>query len=198
MKTSSRPISDRFCCGADAIDTRIMVAIMLLAAVAGMYFFGAGETPAPTVDEAARTDSFYMKKLVLTSFDPEGRQRSVLHAEALEQSSSTGDSTLHHPALELVDDDGGVWRMTAIRGEMDAAMDHAHLRGDVKVVAERNPLATLNTPALQVDIDSRVLTSDVGVVVRQGRNRIESKTLTADLSQDKVQLSGSVRGVYVP
>ena len=63
---------------------------------------------------------------------------------------------------------------------------------------EENPVAKMQTPELDIDLETKIITSVSGVTISQGNNQIESAAMTADLTQDTLKLSERVRGVYVP
>lgn len=177
---------------------RVVVAVLLMLAIGGVFLFWSRTGEPPAGLEEAATNQFYLKQFTLTGYDGGGQPNVRLEAERLEQSSLSGDSTITAPRFRLTDEKGGVWRLEAESGEMDEAMIHAALAGDVTLVFEDNPHAVMKTPRLDAELKARIVSTDAGVRVIQGNNHIESVSMRADLARDRISLSDSVRGVYVP
>jgi len=177
---------------------RIITLISLLAAIAVVVFFFPKTTHAPEEYNVEASSDFYLKAFSLSGYKASGEQTHRLQGALLEQRSDSQMLIIDAPQIDLKDNNQGVWQLKAQTGEFNQAMDSAKLSGGVVLSREENPLAEMQTPELDIDMQSKVITSVSGVTISQGNSRIESAAMTADLSQDKLQLSERVRGVYVP
>lgn len=178
--------------------TRIATIATLLAAIALLVLFFPKTSKEPHEKEADVTREFYLKGFSLSGYKVSGEQTHQLQGVLLSQQSDTQILTIDSPQIDLKDSRQGVWQLKAEYGKFNQAMDEASLTGGVVLSREQNPLAKLQTPELDIDLKTKVITSVSGVTISQGNHQIESAAMTANLSQDTLKLSERVRGVYVP
>ena len=177
---------------------RVITLISLLAAIAAVFFFVPKTSNAPEENDVEVSSDFYLKAFALSGYKVSGEQTHRLQGALLEQRSDSQMLIIDSPQIDFKDNNQGVWQLKAQTGEFNQAMDSAKLMGGVLLAREENPLAKMQTPELDIDMQTKVITSVSGVTISQGNNRIESAAMSADLSQDTLKLSERVRGVYVP
>jgi LPS export ABC transporter protein LptC len=177
---------------------RIITLVSLLAAIAVVVLFVPKTTEVPEESVAEANSDFYLKGFTLSGYKASGEQTHRLQGALLERKSDSQMLVIRSPQIDLKDSNQGVWQLTASTGEFNQAMDNAKLSGGVVLSREENPLAKMQTPELDIDLESKIITSVSGVIISQGNSQIESAAMTADLSQDTLKLSERVRGVYVP
>ena len=177
---------------------RAITLVTLLAAIAAVVLFVPKTTEVPDDGVAEVNSDFYLKGFSLSGYKVSGEQTHRLQGELLERKSDSQMLVVSAPQIDLKDSHQGIWQLTASTGEFNQAMDNAKLSGGVMLTREENPVAKMQTPELDIDLETKIITSVSGVTISQGNNQIESSAMTADLTQDTLKLSERVRGVYVP
>ena len=89
------------------------------------------------------------------------------------------------------------WEITAESGWMNAAMSRETLSGHV-VASTPGRDILVTTSDLDLDLPTRIATTESLVNISQGDNRLRGEAMTANLRQQQLQLKRNIEGYYVP
>lgn len=176
--------------------SHLFVFAMLTAlAIAWLVRSGYDTKEAPAT-EVVR-DDFVMDNFALKVFDNKGALTHRSFGKTLRQLGGSHSLELEAPRLDIPTVSGS-WEIRAREGWMDATMTRAALRGAIVAIGRLNDEVVFNTSDLNIDLVTRVATTDALVSISQGNNRLRGEALTANLQQHELLLRNNIEGYYVP
>lgn len=194
---------------------RILALVVVLALLAGTFFFGHGESARdqPVTSTTAGGDTGYSARdaeIVETGVD--GKPRYRLEADRITQQPHDGMVNLEHVTMHYRTDLGEEWRLRADHGELPEDARNVRLDGSVLVqgplasashaksdqaTAERTmPELELTTEHLNVDTLEQVVTTPDPVTVLWSGERIDGIGLWANLKEQRLRLESHVHGLF--
>ena len=184
--------------------TRILayLAMLVLLALLAWWLLQPDPAPAPTMQtETDEQPDQFMENIHLRHMDETGQLLFELRARKMSHFPDDGRATLDDIMLDYYSTDHPPWLLEAREGRIPADRDHLHLSGDVRLemrLDEDEPLTLLLTPALDVDLQTRLATSDSGVIISRAHSELRGQNMRADLDTGIIQLEHNVRGRHEP
>jgi LPS export ABC transporter protein LptC len=191
---------------------RILALVVVLALLAGTFFFGHGEStrdqPVATATSAGDTGySARDAEIIETGVD--GKPRYRLEADRITQQPHDGMVNLEHVTMHYRTELGEEWRLRADHGELPEDARNVRLDGAVLVdgplssksqaTAERTmPELELTTEHLNIDTLEQVVTTADPVTVLWSGERIDGTGLWANLKDQRLRLESHVHGLFQP
>ena len=131
----------------------------------------------------------------------DGKPRFRLTAETITQPASSRDVQMQKVAMNLADDSGAQWQLSADSGQMPPDARRIELAGDVLIRGEagsaREPLE-IRTAELTYDVENERATSSVDVTILLIGKRLEARGLDANMKDRQVRLESKVHGRFTP
>jgi|GEM_PF-686933 len=178
------------------------IAMLALLAVLAWWLLRPDAPPAAatdtTIDE--QPDQF-MENIRMRHMDENGHLLFELQARHMAHFPDDGRATLDDIVLDYYAPDNPPWLLEAREGVIPADRRYVYLTGDVRVemrMTGEEPLTLLQTPALDVDLQSRQATSDSGVILSRAHTELRSQNMQADLDTGIIRLDHNVRGRHEP
>lgn len=178
----------------------LLVAFALLLAALGNWLAELGVkqvdrriTPAPVTQL-----NYFLNGVTITAMDPDGNTQHRLQAERVEHFEESDTTRLHHPKLELYEQQQLAWRVEAQQGEVNPQADEVQLQGEVLLqqLATRGETVRLATTALQLQPKRGRAETDQPVTLTQGGNRIDAVGMEIEQKSRRLLLLSQVRGRY--
>lgn len=181
-----------------------LIAILLLAFVTATSYWYARtlRIPKGSVVAAPGTPDFEADRLVITTFDAQGRAKHKLFADTLLHYADNDNVDLTAPRLVSLRPDQPQVEVRALRGQVENAGERVHLHGDVDV--RRAGLGALPPMRMQTEYllaipDLDRYTTDKPVEVERGGARISAAGgMQLDNIARTVQFEGNVRMLLPP
>lgn len=151
-------------------------------------------TPQPEVQL-----DYYLNRVTISALDDEGRLQHRLQATQLNHYSTTDQTMLQQPRMEILKQDDVLWRLTAEQGVLEQQNDELLLQGQVELLqpSAEQPLR-LNTPALRIQPRDGTADTNQPVTLRQASSRIDAVGMKIEDEGKRVTLLSHVRGHYEP
>jgi len=133
------------------------------------------------------------------AFDISGKPRHRLIAQRMTHYMDDDTTELDQPRFRLTTADQAPVDISARRGLMFGDRDSVHFLGDVRATrsASRDQTAFILTGEhLRAVPDAGLLSSDKPVILRQGKSVIHAGGLYVDDHNQRLELTGGVRGLY--
>lgn len=138
-------------------------------------------------------------QIIETSAD--GKPRFRLTAATITQPASSRDVEMQDVAMNLADERGARWQLSADSGQMPPDARRIELAGNVLIRGEagssREPLE-IRTAALTYDVENERATSSVDVTIQLTGKRLEARGLDANIKDSQVRLESKVHGRFTP
>lgn len=138
-------------------------------------------------------------QIIETGLD--GKPRFHLTAATITQPASSRDVQMQKVAMNLADEGGAQWQLSAESGQMPPDAKRIELSGDVLIRGEagrsREPLE-IRTAALTYDVENERATSSVDVTILLTGKRLEARGLDANMKERQVRLESKVHGRFTP
>jgi len=175
------------------------VGILLLAVAAGLYWYSlkAGEQ-APAFNAEAEPD-FVARTLRSRAYDAHGRLSAQIAADGMQHYQAQGLTEFEQPVYLLYPKDSdGVWKLQSRQGQLTQNR-HLLLDQDVVITAiePNEPLRTILTERLELDLETMVMTSDAAVRAEGETFTLDAVGLWADLNLNTLELKQDVRATYL-
>lgn len=130
-------------------------------------------------------------------FDESGRLSDILEAQRVDHFQQGNYSMITEPRYYAHSEDGKTWSLSAARGRMVHGQDRLLLRKNV-VLSHDQSGARMQTHSLDLDLSTRIATSDRQVTLEQGDNRTRADSMVASLEHETLNLKSNVESIYVP
>ncbi len=178
------------------------IAMLALLAILAWWLLRPDASPV-TVTESATEEQpdQFMENIRMRHMDENGHLLFELQARHMAHFPDDGRATLDDIVLDYYAPDTPPWLIEAREGVIPAGRRYVHLAGDVRVemrMTGDEPLTLLQTPALDVDLQSRQATSDSGVILSRAHTELRSQRMQADLDTGMIRLEQNVRGRHEP
>lgn len=158
------------------------------------------ETPQLSNEDDVLRPTYQAKNLRSAFYDENGKLSHRIFASEMEHFEQLGFVYFKQPQYTIyLDGNQTPWQVTA---------DEGTLYDDNRIQLERNVVITslsddefvksISTEFLQMNLDSKVMTSDQAVVIEGQDYLIESKGLDANLETKRYELKQHVQTVYSP
>ncbi|MBM7072255.1 LPS export ABC transporter periplasmic protein LptC [Shewanella sp. 202IG2-18] len=133
------------------------------------------------------------------AYDEKGQLSSRVTAEHMEHYQDK-DLTLFSKPVYLIygDDIHSPWRITAEQGRLQKMLGKVYLDDSVelKAVNKQEPLQSVITKHLQMDLKTKTMQSDEMVYIKGNGFNSQGRGLYADFNQETVRLKSQVTGTY--
>ncbi len=154
----------------------------------------------PYVDDGgfAHEPDYVIEQFNALAFDLQGRPRHRLVAERMTHYMDDDTTVLEQPVFTSLDTQIPM-QLKSQRAQMSADGRHVYFLGQVHVVRQgRNGQmpTTLDTEYLHVTPDERIMRSNKLVTLRQGASVITANALFVDDANQRLTLSGGVKGTH--
>lgn len=133
------------------------------------------------------------------TYDKNGQLSSQVSAEYMEHFKEKDLTLFSKPEYLLYGDDiHSPWQITALQGRLNKRQGKVFLEGEVKIKAvnKQEPLQSVVTKHLQMDLNSKTMESDEMVYIRGNGFKSQGLGLYADFNQQTVRLQSQVTGTY--
>lgn len=142
---------------------------------------------------------YIVEHFKVRTFDVDGKPRHHLTAERMIHYMDDDTSELDKPVFNLTTANHAPIEVSANRGLIFGDRDSVHFLGDARAMRSATPAQsafTLNGEHLRVVPDAGILDSAKPVTLRQGKSVIHAGGLYVDERNQRLELSGGVRGLY--
>lgn len=179
---------------------RTLFAVLALGALGTLFYLQQSESGAEQANaDVESTEPGYIAngaELIETGED--GHALFRLDAERIEQPTPQGIIFLTAPKLDYQPEDGNHWTLTAERGTLPQDARTADLAGSVHAQGRpsgSDELMRIATDQLHLDMQQQLATSSAKVRVDWAGNALRGRGMSADIRNDRLQLTGDVHGV---
>ncbi|MGB0893934.1 MAG: LPS export ABC transporter periplasmic protein LptC [Parashewanella sp.] len=132
-------------------------------------------------------------------FDKKGKLSSRVTAEHMEHYQNKDITLFAKPVYVLFgDNDATPWRVEAQQGLLTKEQSQVVLTGGVvlKAVDKQEPLQSVHTDSLKMDLTTNILTSDDKVYIKGHGFHSQGTGLFADKEAEIIRLKSQVSGTY--
>ncbi|MDO6641385.1 LPS export ABC transporter periplasmic protein LptC [Shewanella sp. 5_MG-2023] len=153
----------------------------------------ASKLPAP-----ARPD-FIANDLRTTEFNEQGLVQSRVSAKYMEHFQQSNETMFTEPVYLIYPENGEAeWQLSADLGKLNNETGKVVLENNVIIDAINidEPLQSLTTTMLALDMNTMILTSDRQIFVTGSDFNIQGLGLYADLNAQELELLSQVEGTY--
>jgi LPS export ABC transporter protein LptC len=142
----------------------------------------------------------YMRDFSLVAMDAQGKPGYVLNAARMSHFSNSDSASLEQPVFVFPGKESE-WRISADRGQINDAHDQILLQHNVVMQqsshGETRPELRLETDELSIDARSQLATTQAPVMIIQQKMQLQSRGMTFDNRNGKLELLTRVKGSYV-
>lgn len=178
-------------------------AALIIACCAALAACSSGANDADTVFATADADDlgYLARGAQIVETGADGKLRFRLTAATIAQPANSRDVEMQTVAMNLADERGAEWQLSANSGQMPPDARRIELAGDVLIRGQagssREPLE-IRTAALSYDVENERATSSVDVTIMLTGRRLEAHGLDANLKDRQVRLESKVHGRFTP
>ncbi len=151
------------------------------------------------VESKIELPDYVATKLHSVTYDEAGQLSSRVFAEHMEHYQEKDLTLFSKPVYLLYGKDvHSPWRITAEQGRLKKLQGKVFLDGDVeiKAVNKQEPLQSVITKHLQMDLITKTMQSDAMVYITGSGFKSQGRGLYADFNQETVRLKSQVTGTY--
>lgn len=157
--------------------------------------------PSRVLDDIGFTHDpdYIVEQFKVRTFDIEGKPRHTLTAQRMVHYMDDDTSELDRPEIRLTTGKRAPIEISAKRGLIFGDRDSVHFLGEARAVRGATPEQSafiLSGEHLRVVPDAGILNSNKPVTLRQGNSVIHAGGLYADERNQRLELTGGVRGLY--
>jgi LPS export ABC transporter protein LptC len=179
---------------------RILFAVLALGALGALFYLhqsdsGGGDTAA---DVESTEPGYIATNADLVETGDDGQLLFRLDAERIEQPTPQGIIFLTAPKFDYQPEAGNHWTLIAQRGQLPQDARTAELAGAVHADGKptgSNDLMHIVTEQLHLDMKQQLVTTAAKVRVEWAGNTLRGRGMSADIKNDRLQLSAEVHGV---
>ncbi|WP_192036574.1 LPS export ABC transporter periplasmic protein LptC [Halomonas sp. YLGW01] len=178
---------------------RVWLALLLVALGAVLTLVEQRDVraPGPVPTDSAGEPDFYLEGVTLTRFDAQGRPHQRLETPRLVHTPHDDTTRADTPRTRLLDDDGELWRASGRQGTLGPGGNPLVLSGAAHLESPGEGWQ-LNTETLNIDTDTNHAWSDSEARITQSSQRVRGDRLDVWFDDDRLQLTGNVRGFHPP
>lgn len=171
--------------------------LVLLLVIATSWFSRRQDAGVDPALVAARGPDAYADDVTIRVMDASGQPVYHLRATHVAWYPESDQLALRQPQLDLTRPDGARWELTAENGLTGRAGDPVALIGEViiqRVASDSQKPLKITTADVTVMADARVALTERPARVDGTGYRFESRGLSADFSDNRLELRSQVRG----
>lgn len=182
---------------------RVTLAIIILFGTAlGLYWQiqSKDQQAIQSVDRSKQPD-YIADDLRSTEYNEQGLVNNKIYAEHMEYFENKNTSYFTNPIFLIYPNDGkSPWHIQSAKGQLNKATGKVRLEKDViiKAMNPEEPIQTLKTTYLDVNLNSKIMTTDDIVYVTGNGFEVQGKGLYANMNTQIVTLNNEVQGIYEP
>ncbi|MBE8166952.1 MAG: LPS export ABC transporter periplasmic protein LptC [Shewanella sp.] len=142
---------------------------------------------------------FVATDLRSAEFNELGLVSSRVTAKHMEHYQDNNVTLFTQPVYIVYGTDGtSPWRITADKGQFLKGIGKVYLQGDVtlQAVDVQEPLQSVHTSALEMDLTTKTMTSEEMVYIKGNRFNSQGKGMFADKNAQTIRLNSQVTGTY--
>lgn len=156
-------------------------------------------TPESAHETSAALPEYYLRDAVITRMGADGQPVERITATHMDHYGGETGSILTGPAMTLFDKQHSGWQLSAQQAWLDDTGQQIRLTGDVRILQLRNEKPFfLQTASLLLKTGEHYAETVDPVRLTQGDNHIDASGLQLWIQTEHLELSGRVRGLYVP
>ncbi|WP_298773601.1 LPS export ABC transporter periplasmic protein LptC [uncultured Shewanella sp.] len=181
--------------------SRVSIAIILLFSTALILYWqvqSKKEDQARNIDISQRPD-YIVEDLSGIEYNKLGQISSRVSAKHMEHFDNTNMTYFTQPVYLIYPDNRqGKWRIQAKKGTLNKITGKVTLENNVIIdsMSPDQPLRTVKTDFLELDLNTKIMTSNKHIYITGVDFTIEGKGLYADLNTQTVKLTSQVEGKY--
>lgn len=160
------------------------------------------EEPALTSSEGldALKPAYKAKNLTTTLYNSEGQLNHKVFASAMEHYDQLGFVSFEQPSYTLYSSDAdSPWVVTALEGTLyNNELIQLENKVNIENQSQDDFVKTITTEYIQINLDSKQMTSDQPVEIRGMQYVIQSNGFNANLRTQKYELIDHVHTTYSP
>ena len=180
----------------------LILLTLLVLALGGSWLFKEQQRERPaTVKAVEERVDYYFHGLEVVRMDPQGRPRERLRSEQLLHHDGDDSATLIAPRVQLRDEQGQNWHLSADNGSIHEQGERVELHGKVRLTRPTGKgLAPLRlaTERMTVHPQAGYAESDAPVRISDARATIDALGMRAYIDEQRLELPAQVRGTYDP
>ncbi len=173
----------------------LAMGLLLLAS----YYWGPGsigDADRASGERRKNLPNSYMDTVRSLSFTDNGQLADVLEALHVEQFGKHGYALLTQPRFYSHSRDNRTWSASADRGRYEEGRQRLLLRQHV-VLDHDQTRTHMETPSLDIQLDTSVASTRSEVRINQGENRTRASGMIARLGEETIALGPNVESTYV-
>ena len=176
---------------------RLILAAIILALGGLLAWFDWQSDSRQTIDPDARAEEpgHVVENAVLTLYNEQGDRHQRIAVKQLTHTPQRQATQLESPRALLVDSQQREWHARAQQGHIDNQGEHLVLRGDVRL-QEPQETWQLTTQRLDYHSTDAHAFSNSPVTLEQPPQSMQAQRMDLWLNEDRLQLSGQVRGFH--
>ena len=175
----------------------VILLLVALLVVATSWFSRQQGSPGDSAVFTERGPDAYADDVTIRVMDADGQPVYRLRAAHIAWYPDNDQLALRQPQLDVTRPDGARWQLTAEQGRTGRAGDPISLTGEVIIQRlasdSQNPLK-ITTSDVTVLADARMALTESAAQVSGPGYRFESQGLSADFSENRLELRSQVRG----
>lgn len=175
-----------------------LAGLLLLLAAGALYWSNLLREQEQPVHSPDQDPDFVTRKLDTSTYDKTGRLSARIAAASMRHFEDSQFTEFSEPIYFIYPEDSDiVWKLQARQGEL-ADNRHMTLENDVIItsIMPDEPLRTLRTAVLKVDLDTMIVTTEDPLVASGDTFTMEAVGLWADLNTNQVKLLSEVTASY--
>jgi len=186
------------------IDVRnSLVFVVLAGAASASWYFGRGDLTGDTaiVGEGQGPLGYYLRDADISIMDEDGSMLYRILAAAVEEQPAENRTLLADVRIEYSPAADIPWQVRAEQGEIPADEQYLDLSGSVELATTEGSsgeTTTIRAARIRFAPEEYLATTDAGVTVALGDERLEAVGMKADLKGDRLELESSVHGQFSP
>ncbi|MCL1057269.1 LPS export ABC transporter periplasmic protein LptC [Shewanella gelidimarina] len=149
--------------------------------------------------DVSERPNYIINDMRSTEYNEAGLINSKVTAKHMEHFEAASMTYFTEPVYLIYPDDGQAqWRLTAAKGTHNNLTGKVSLENNVIIdsISPEEPIQTLSTSYLELDLETMVMTSDEIIYVTGNEFVIQGTGLYADLNAQSVKLISEVEGTY--
>ncbi len=184
--------------------SRLKISIVILFVLALLLYIPTWMEDTPAENKVEKIDAlrpaYRAKNLTTTLYNQDGKLNHRVFATNMEHYDQLGFVLFTQPEYTVyTDDNSAPWQVTAEEGTL-YSNDTIQLDSNVEIVNQSRDdfVETIQTEFIEINLDSKQMTSDQPVTIRGLQYVINSNGFNADLQTQQYELIDHVQTVYSP
>ena len=177
---------------------QILLALTLI--LAANYYWNPQTAQSPDPQTSIRQQELpqtYLEVVRGWTFDEEGKLTDIVEAEHVEQFPRRKVSMITQPRFYAHSGDDKTWSATAEKGRGDDHNERLLLRKNVVLIHDQSG-TRMNTQALDIELESKIASSQKKVTIVQGNNRTTADGMVVRMEDETITMKPNVESIYAP